>query len=286
MQTKIPAPASTGQPPRKRGPGRPPKERAAGDTADRDRQFVTALKRGLDILRCFSTERPELTATEISQMVGLPYPTVWRLCHTLSESGYIVYRGDGSRMGLGLPVLGLGYAVLARYKIAEVALPYMRALTERLKVGMTLGARDGLDMVYLQRTHGDFIHLNQPVGSRYPLKATGTGWACLAGMSDEQRAIVLDDIRRSDTKAWPAIRANIDEALQEYKRSGMVFNLGARHPELNIVAVPIRSLDGSTVLGLGASGLASIWTKTKLRAVGRELIDLSAVLAPALSNTF
>jgi len=253
-----------------------------GPDPAKDRLFVTALSRGLDILRCFTFERPELTVKDIAGMTGLPYPTVWRLCHTLAESGYIVQHKDSARLGLGIPVLSLGFAVLARYKIADIARPYMQDMTDRLKVGMTLAARDGLDMVYLQRCHGDFVYLNHPVGSRLSIATTGTGWAYVAGTSEEERKSVMDAMRRADPKSWAETRAGIEEAVAEYRRSGMIFCLRVRHPEMNIVAVPVRSVDGSTVLGLAASGLASVWTKAKLKPVGEKLISIAAKLAPAL----
>ena len=55
-----------------------------------DRQFVTALARGLEVLRCFSAETPELGSREIARRIGLSQSTIWRLCHTLSQLGYLV----------------------------------------------------------------------------------------------------------------------------------------------------------------------------------------------------
>ena len=52
-----------------------------------DRQFVTALSRGLEVLRCFTAERVELGTTEIARLTSMPQPTVWRLCYTLSKLG-------------------------------------------------------------------------------------------------------------------------------------------------------------------------------------------------------
>jgi len=100
------------------------------DDQDKDRHFVTALARGLQILRCFSHQQPELSATKIVRMTGLPQPTVWRLCHTLQEAGFLICPGDGRKMALGIPVLALGYATLVRQTLAQIALPYMRSLTD------------------------------------------------------------------------------------------------------------------------------------------------------------
>ena len=248
---------------------------------NKDRQFVTALSRGLQILRCFSHDQPELTVSEIARRTKLPQPTVWRLCHTLRESGYLAPLGADGKVTLGIPVLALGYAVLCRQDVARLALPYMQSLTERLKLGTSLGVRDGLEMVYLQRTHGDFIYMNDPVGARRPIATAPTGWACLAAYDETERAEVLKALKRQEAKGWRAIERNIAKALEEYHRHGFILSLGVMHEHFNAVAVPIRSVHGGRVFGLSASGLASIWTRDKLLQIGAKLIALAKDLSVA-----
>ncbi len=60
-------------------------------TSGKDRQFVTALARGLDILRAFHAGEGMLGNQEIAHRTGLPKPTVARLTHTLTELGYLNY---------------------------------------------------------------------------------------------------------------------------------------------------------------------------------------------------
>ncbi|MDH3232081.1 MAG: helix-turn-helix domain-containing protein, partial [Alphaproteobacteria bacterium] len=62
---------------------------AAGAAGAKDRQFVTALARGLEVLRAFQEGGP-LGNQEIARRTGLPKPTVSRLTHTLKQLGYIV----------------------------------------------------------------------------------------------------------------------------------------------------------------------------------------------------
>src|SRR5262245_65156639 len=130
---------------------RPKREQASRKS---DRQFVTALGRGLEILQCFTPATPELGTSQLARMTGLPQPTVWRLCHTMTELGFLVQAPDKDRLRLGLPVLTLGYAVLARQRIGETARPYMEAIARRYQGAVSLGVRDGLSMLYLERCRG------------------------------------------------------------------------------------------------------------------------------------
>ncbi|SEI51719.1 IclR family transcriptional regulator [Pseudomonas sp. NFACC07-1] len=251
------------------------------DELEKDRQYVTALARGLQILRCFNHERPELTTQEIVKLTGLPQPTVWRLCYTLSKEGFIICVGDNNRMALGLPALGLGYAALVRQNLPKVALPYMQTLTERHRVGMSLAVRDGVDMLYIQRTHGDFMYMNDPVGARRPFHLAPTGWACFAGYDSDARSEVLAALQRHDHTAAALTERQLAQAADEYAKTGFVTSIGVIHQHLNSVAVPIRSSRSATVYGLSASGLASDWPLARLQAVGAELVSLAQQLAVA-----
>ena len=55
---------------------------------ENDRQFITALARGLELLRCFTPKHQHLGNQELAQLTGLPKPTITRLTHTLSRLGY------------------------------------------------------------------------------------------------------------------------------------------------------------------------------------------------------
>ncbi|MFJ4452731.1 IclR family transcriptional regulator [Pseudomonas sp. NPDC089392] len=248
---------------------------------EKDRQYVTALARGLQILRCFSHEQPELTPQEIVRMTGLPQPTVWRLCHTLSKEGFIVCAGENNRMALGLPALALGYAALVRQSLPKVALPHMQALTDNLRLGTSLAVRDGLSMLYIQRTHGDFVYMNDPVGARRPFATAPTGWACFAAYDTDERNEVLEALEHHDPKAMPSVRALLDQACTQYAQHGFITSIGVIHEHLNAVAVPIRSLRSGTVYALSASGLAAEWPEERLMAEGRQLVELARQLAVA-----
>jgi DNA-binding IclR family transcriptional regulator len=254
---------------------------AANDGAGKDRQHVTALARGLRILRCFSHDRPVLMPQEIVRMTGLPQPTVWRLCHTLRNEGFLVCAGENNRMALGLPALSLGYAALVRQELPRLALPYMQSLTQRHRAGTSLAIRDGLDMLYLQRTHGDFIYFNDPVGARRPFAIAPTGWACFVAYGDAERKSVARALERDNPRDWPETETRLQQATEDFRKHGCIVSIGVMHEKFNAVAVPVRSVKSGKVYGLSASGLAADWPRKKLLAIGTELTALARDLAVA-----
>ena len=84
---------------------------AKAPAAGKDRRFVTALARGLDVLRAFRPGDAQLANREIAARTNLPRPTVSRLTHTLTQLGYLVHESETERYRLGSAVLSLGIAV-------------------------------------------------------------------------------------------------------------------------------------------------------------------------------
>ena len=255
----------------------------------KDRLFVTALARGLEVLRCFSPATPELGASQIARRTGLPQPTVWRLCHTLMELGYLVATPGRQTMRPGIPLLGLGQAVLHSQPIAEIALPHMQAIASRHEGAVSLGARDGLNMIYLQRCQGSAIVLaDLRIGSHVPLATSATGWAYIAGLDKAQRKMLLAELRAERGGTWSALKARLQDALRGYAETGYIVNLGSTtgslHAYINSVAVPVRSPDGATLLSLSSGGISQVFLPEKLAEIGRELKSLAAKLAPLLGE--
>jgi DNA-binding IclR family transcriptional regulator len=250
-----------------------------------DRQFVTALGRGLDILQCFTPATPELGTSQLARMTGLPQPTVWRLCHTMTELGFLVQVPDQDRLRLGLPVLTLGYAVLASQRIGETAKPYMEAIAKRHQGAVSLGVRDGLNMLYLQRCQGSSIILaDLSIGSRVPLAYSATGWAYLAAIPERERKQLIADIRAADRQKWAATEPSFESSLKEFKKTGYVTNIGSLHPQVNAVAVPVPSQDGSVLLTISSGGLSSVFTSKVLHEVGTELKSLAEKLGRTINK--
>lgn len=249
-----------------------------------DRQFVTALARGLDILSCFSGTRPEIGGTELAQMTGLPQPTVWRLCHTMMQLGYLVSI-NGDRMRPGIPVLRLGRAALACIPIAAAARERMQAMADRFGSASGLGARDGSRMVFVQRCLSESqLVMNLKVGARLPLVTSAVGWGLLAGYDEAEREEILADHVKSEAR-WPKAEPAFRQAMAEYSDQGFILNIGTFHAGYNTAAVPIMGQDGRPVFGLTCAGSAATHSPAYLRKeIAPELVRLARDLGDELRS--
>jgi IclR family pca regulon transcriptional regulator len=73
--------------------------------------FVTALARGLSVIRCFGKDAVNLTLSEVAERTGLTRPTARRFLLTLEAIGYV--GTDGKRFWLMPRTLDLGYSYLS-----------------------------------------------------------------------------------------------------------------------------------------------------------------------------
>ncbi|MGI4942395.1 MAG: IclR family transcriptional regulator [Janthinobacterium lividum] len=254
----------------------------AGD--GKDRQFVTALARGLEILSCFGA-RSEIGGTQVAAMTGLPQPTVWRLCYTMQQLGFLTAAIGSDKLRPGLPLLKLGRAALASMPLAEAARPRMQALADRFGSATGLAARDGDRMVFVQRCLSDAaLVMNLRVGARLPLAISSVGWGLLAGFPAAERDTMVARHAAADP-SWPEARPHFEAAMAGYERSGFILNLGVFRPGYNGAAVPILDASGRPAFALSCAGAATSHTSALLRReIGPALLELGASLQGGLEG--
>lgn len=220
---------------------------------ENDRQYITALARGLELLRCFSPKHQHLGNQELSQMTGLPKPTITRLTHTLSRLGYLKQVTNSSKYQLSVGVLSFGYSMLANLSIRSIAHPYMSNLADYAEAAVAMATRDRLNMIYLDVVQGKGnVTMRRQVGTYLPIHLSSMGRACLAAMPEDERVFLLDAIRQKHLDDWTKIEKNLDQAFQDYEQYGYCFSIGDWHKDVNSVAVPyIHEQHGLLVFNCG-----------------------------------
>ncbi|HEV7369397.1 IclR family transcriptional regulator [Arenibaculum sp.] len=277
--------APNGEAPSGEAPDVEAAEQLAADEV-KDRQFVVALARGLEVLRAFTPAEPLLGNQEIAQRAGLPKPTVSRLTHTLTRLGYLVHVERLGKYQLGTPVLSLGYAALANMGIRQVARPFMQELADHAGASVSVGSRDRLTMVYLEHCRSDAaVTLRLEIGSRIPISTTAMGRALLAALPEAERRYLMAHFARRDPENWPAVRAGIERAVEDYRTRGFTIGVGDWHREVHAVGVPLIPPDGSGILAFNCGGPAFLLPPDRLeRDIGPRLVNLVRNVEAALTR--
>jgi DNA-binding IclR family transcriptional regulator len=242
---------------------------------DGDRQFVTALARGLQVLRAFRDAAEMLGNREIAARTGLPKPTVSRLTHTLLSLGYLVHDPEGERYGLGPAVLALSAAFLRQNSFPQMVKPFLQDLATAVQAHVALGLLDGLSSVYVQlwRGQGQRIVLSSEVGYRLPLARSAMGMATLSSLGEAERAALMTRLRRDGADA-----ARLDQSYRrcaaEIAQHGFCVGIGIWHQDINAVAAPIHAPGGRGHFALNISGPAFLLTEDVLRRdTGPKLME-------------
>jgi DNA-binding IclR family transcriptional regulator len=203
-------------------------------------QFVTALARGLELMRCFTPRDNVLGNQDLARMTGLPKPTVTRLTNTLMRLGCLKREVHSGKYQLDVGVLGFGYAMLSNLAIRTVAHPLMEQLANHAQAAVAMAARDRLQMVYLDVVQGQGnMTMRRQIGSYLPMAQSSVGRACLAAMPETEREFVLDHIRQREADQWPALRKGLDRAFRDFTDYGFCLSIGEWHRDVNSVAVPL-----------------------------------------------
>ena len=253
----------------------------------KDRRFVTALSRGLEILDCFKFEDRYLGNSQISERTGLPKATVSRLTYTLTELGYLCYSESQGKYNFGPSMINIGYSLLSHMGSRRIARPLMQALAEHSHGAVNMGIREGLYMVYVDtyRSASNFL-IQLDVGSKLPLSTSAMGRAYLCVLSEEKRAELLEEIRLDDEKNWPEVKRGIDHALEEFQKYGYCQSLGSWRREVNAVSVPLVLDDGSGIMAFSCGGPSFQFTEEMIGAdLGPRLLNLVGNVKTALSNS-
>jgi DNA-binding IclR family transcriptional regulator len=241
-----------------------------------DKQFVTALARGLDVLRAFSGGAGLLGNQEIAAITRLPKATVSRLTYTLARLGYLDYESRLAKYRPGLAGLALGYNALRALPVRRIAEPLMHELAQSAGVCVSLIVRDGLDVLIIERCGADEDSaFRRDPGARVPITSTGLARGLLVGLDFAERLYVLEHLERRNIRKWPQIEKDVYTALAEYERLGFTISDGdSAHPEA-CVGLPLAARPGSPVVALTASSPQFRVPREQLiREIGPRLVEL------------
>jgi IclR family pca regulon transcriptional regulator len=235
---------------------------------------IESLARGLTMLTAFSEARPDVSIADAARVTGLPRATARRALITLEHLGYLSQtRG---RYRPNATVLWLGYPVLTRLTLGQIAAPHLEALSARVGHSASMAVLHGdTEIMYVARaaTATRLMTVDIHVGTRLPSYATSMGRVLLASLPADLRAKALRAAR--PTQLTPHTTTGTRELLELLQRVGED-GFAAVDEELEVglrsIAVPITGHDGGTVAAVNVA----------MHAGTRGTQDGVAAMLPAL----
>jgi DNA-binding IclR family transcriptional regulator len=253
----------------------------------RDRKFVEALARGLEVLRAFTPTEGQLGNQEIAARTNLPKATVSRLTYTLTQLGYLTHVARLQKYQLAPAALSLGYSALVNMRIRQIARPYMQELANYASATVALGSRDRLNLIYIEHCRGKATPmLRLDLGSRIPIATTAMGRALLAAMPVKERSYLMGHIAKHEGERWPRIRAGIERAVKDLSARGFVLSIGDWQPDINAAGVPlILQSDGAAAFAFNVGAPSFRLSKDHLENdIGPRLVNMVRNVEVALNG--
>jgi IclR family acetate operon transcriptional repressor len=240
---------------------------------------VASVERAFAVLDALADGSHELGTNEIARRTGINPSTVSRLLATLAAAGFVEHVAESGRYRLGLRLLQLGNAVLARLDLREVARPHLEALVEATGETATLsapGEHDAVTVDFVQS--GSSVQSVARLGRPSVAHATATGKIALAfGGATLPRGSLAAFTDRTLTD-----RARIAEEIGLVRERGYARSMGEREDDLNAIAAPVWSSRDDLAAILGLQGPASRFDRAAMEAALALLLTRASAISEAL----
>jgi DNA-binding IclR family transcriptional regulator len=256
-----------------------------GKKAATDRSFVVALSRGLDVLRAFQPNDGLLGNQEIAARTGLPKPTVSRLTYTLTRLGYLTPVPRFEKYQLAPAAMALGYAALANLGVRHLSEPFREQLMRETGGAVAIGGRDRLSMIYFGQSRHGVINVQLDVGSRIPIATTAMGRAYIWALPDDERVVLLRELREHYGSRWSKIRDGIERSGETVAKFGFAMSAGEWQDDVHAVGVALTLNDGTGPYALNCGAPAFRFTEERLRTdIGPRLVAMVRTIEAALGG--
>ncbi len=219
--------------------------------------FVTALARGLTVIRAFGPERPHMTLADIAKRVSLPRATVRRSLITLETLGYV--ESDGRNFSLSPKVLTLGNSYLASSPFPRTIQPILERLAESIGESCWAAILDDEEVLLVAGAKSNrMLSAGLRVGSRLPAYCSAFGRVLLSSYSDAELELYLSSIvLRKHTSRTNTDVATARKAVQEAREDGYAIADGEVELGLCSLAVPIIDIRGKIVAAVNTTAPSS-----------------------------
>jgi IclR family acetate operon transcriptional repressor len=225
----------------------------------------------LDLL----AEHGELGTNELARRAGTTASTVSRHLGTLVEAGLVDHDAASGRYRLGLQLVHLASAVLARLDVRALARPHLEALVAETGETTTLSVPadpDAITVDFVASPH--YVHGVTSLGRPSVAHATAAGKAMLAFANRRPSPPLAAYTERTITDP-----AALDGELARIRKAGWAEACEEREPELNAIAAPVWSARGDLAAIVAVQGPVPRFG----RAVARRALPVVLRHAAALS---
>lgn len=240
---------------------------------------VRAVDRALDILMAFTATDYELSAAELLKRVYLSRPTLYRLLHTLEQSGFVISLGEPQKFRLGPSVAHLAHVWTSSLDISVMAQPVMRRIWEQTGETVALFVPQGAyRLCVAEMPSPQPLSFKRGAGYQERIVLGASGRAILAyAVKDTNELKDYAAGTRIDLTRYPAELALIRKRGYATSKDELIEGAVA-------VAAPFFNGAGRVAGSIGVFGPSARLHAAQIEAYGGLLVQEACVLSKALGH--
>lgn len=245
---------------------------------------VPAVARAVRLLDALAAAKAPMSLAGLTSGLRLPKSTVHALCRTLVHAGLVTRFADGT-YGLGLHIMDLAHAFLARTDLTVEFVQTWESLALLPEETIVLSVLDGADIVYVACRNGSRpLGVNFRIGMRMPANCTASGKALLSSLPPARVTELMGaaGIRALTRKSTTAIDALLRQLAQVRKRGYSIDDEETREGMICFGAPVFDAQSGEAVAGVAVSMLKAAADKQQKTLAGHAVKRLAAALSKRL----
>ncbi|RYG14630.1 MAG: IclR family transcriptional regulator [Burkholderiales bacterium] len=213
---------------------------------------VKTVDRAIDLLECFSAERPELGVGDLATLLGIDKSGASRMAATLRERRFLQMDKTSRRYRIGARMHELARLFDRRESLSQIAVPQLRALVREVAHASHVGVLDGPDVLIVACVESEQqLQVAVQVGERRALHATAAGKLFLAFGADN----LLQDLSNGGRLPMVGPKTidtvtKMNRELASVRREGMAYNREESARGVGAVAAPIYGADKTIAASL------------------------------------
>ncbi len=255
--------------------------------ADSSKYSVPNLERALHVFELLSHCKEGLIISQIAKKLDVPRNSIFRICATLREQGYIQYYRDTQQVTLTKKLFSIGYRALADDNIVQLAHDPMRSLRDDIKETVLIGTLMDKEGAVLEELAG-LHHFNFRVerGARFFLHCTAPGKAMLAHLSRAEQAKIVDNIELTRfNENTITSKLKLIEQLDTIRQTGIAYDFAEQIEGCHCIAAPIMDQYGYPVATIWITGPSSRLLLADFPSLGARVKQAADEVSHLLGHT-
>jgi len=240
---------------------------------------VKSLAKAMNVLECFSLEKPELSIKEISETLCIPKSSAHNIADTFVKLGYLGQHKETSKYYLGRGLLKFSYIINNHLGFRNFFLPFMEKISNYTNEVVFLGIPYEQKVLYLENNfpRGSMATRNI-LGERADMYCTGLGKVMLAFMPLEDQERYADRVYKKYTERTITNKKDLLKELQLIQQRGYAIDNMEHEHGVTCVAIPIFGIDGSLIAAISTSAPSLRIDAIGIDNIARTMIE---ILKPA-----